>query len=227
MEERKLSNTKHIWFLIAGIIMMLSGIIEILLCLFSKKRNWPSQNIDLIFMLLGIVGIIFVVLSIINIRGNIEINNYLRNPAYGIDYQKEFSTYRIIGLDKKKAKNGALRFSKYTDWKNYIESDYKRIINNEDAYRFMIRILRGKESYKELIISALIPIEVGILSVFYAAGIGISEIGTVFSILISAISLLVIVSNNYLECKEEIAFISDFIEIVFPEKLNQKLDSQL
>ena len=80
----------------------------------------------------------------------------------------------------------------------------------------MIRRLRNKESYKELITSAVIPIEIGMFTVFYSTGIGISKIGTILPILVSAIFLLIIVVVNYLDCKEEINFILDFNEIVFP-----------
>ncbi|WP_270203964.1 hypothetical protein, partial [Coprococcus sp. TM115-141] len=93
---------------------------------------------------------------------------------------------------------------------------FEAIIDNEDAYRFMIRRLRNKESYKELITSAVIPIEIGMLTVFYSTGIDISKIGTILPILVSAIFLLIIVVVNYLDCKEEINFILDFNEIVFP-----------
>ena len=53
-------------------------------------------------------------------------------------------------------------------------------------------------------------------TVFYSTGIGISKIGTILPILVSAIFLLIIVVVNYLDCKEEINFILDFNEIVFP-----------
>ena len=118
--------------------------------------------------------------------------------------------------NKKKIKNGALEFEKYSDWKEYIEKTFEAIIDNEDAYRFMIRRLRNKESYKELITSAVIPIEIGMLTVFYSTGIDISKIGTILPILVSVIFLLIIVVVNYLDCKEEINFILDFNEIVFP-----------
>lgn len=109
-----------------------------------------------------------------------------------------------------------MEFEKYSDWKEYIEKTFEAIIDNEDAYRFMIRRLRNKESYKELITSAVIPIEIGMLTVFYSTGIDISKIGTILPILVSAIFLLIIVVVNYLDCKEEINFILDFNEIVFP-----------
>lgn len=87
------------------------------------------------------------------------------------------------------------------------------------------RRLRNKESYKELITSSVIPIEIGMLTVFYSTGIDISKIGTILPILVSAIFLLIIVMVNYLDCKEEINFILDFNEIIFPSKVHLKSTS--
>lgn len=89
----------------------------------------------------------------------------------------------------------------------------------------MVRRLRNKESYKELITSSVIPIEIGMLTVFYSTGIDISKIGTILPILVSAIFLLIIVMVNYLDCKEEINFILDFNEIIFPSKVHLKSTS--
>lgn len=218
MKVRQVSNTKNKICLFVGLGMLFISGISILLNVFNEKRKWPSRSVDLYFLLLGVVGGLLIIIGIVNIACNIEINRYLKNPAYGLDYQKENSTYAIIGKDKKKAKNGALRFHKYSEWKEYVEKSFNDIVNNEDAYRFMLRRLRSRENYKELIISAVIPVEVGILTALYSAGIALPKLSTIIAIFISAIILLVIVTVNYLECEEEIEFISDFNEIVFPSK---------
>lgn len=62
-------------------------------------------------------------------------------------------------------------------------------------------------------------------TVFYSTGIDISKIGTILPILVSAIFLLIIVMVNYLDCKEEINFILDFNEIIFPSKVHLKSTS--
>lgn len=201
MEVRKISNTKNIICLVIGGGMLFICVISILVGIFFEKRKWLSQSSDLFFLLLGVIGILLILIGIVNIVSNIETNKYLKNTPYSLDYQKEISTYTIIGKDKKKPKNGALKFYKYSEWKDYIEKTFKDIIDDEDAYRYMIRRLRNKESYKELIISAVIPIEVGMFSTFYSAGNNVSEFGTSISILISAIILSIIVTVNYLECK--------------------------
>jgi hypothetical protein len=221
MGTRQISNKRNIICVIVGVVMILISSIEIMLSILHEKRKWPDQNIDLLFLLLGIAGIILIIFSIVNINSNIEMNKCLKNFAYGLDFQKEFSTYKIIGK-KKKVKSGTIKkYNKYSEWKKHVEETFGTIKNNEDAYRFMVRELRSKESYKELIIAVVIPVEVGMFSVFYSAGIDISELGTILSILVSAILLLVMVTVNYLECKDEIDFISDFMEIIFSEVPNQ------
>jgi hypothetical protein len=225
MEVRQISNRKNKICLRVGIGMCIISAIEMLLIKFYFKSKWTGRNVDLFFLLLGIIGILMILIAGVNIVSNIGINKYLKNSPYGIDYQKEISTYKIIGKNKKKIKNGALEFEKYSAWKEYIEKKFEAIIDNEDAYRFMVRRLRNKESYKELITSSVIPIEIGMLTVFYSIGIDISKIGTILPILVSAIFLLIIVMVNYLDCKEEINFILDFNEIIFPSKVHLKSTS--
>jgi len=225
MEVRQISNRKNKICLRVGIGMCIISAIEMLLIKFYFKSKWPGRNVDLFFLLLGIIGILMILIAGVNIVSNIRINKYLKNSAYGIDYQKEISTYKIIGKNKKKIKNGALEFEKYSAWKEYIEKKFEAIIDNEDAYRFMVRRLRNKESYKELITSSVIPIEIGMFTVFYSTGIDISKIGTILLVLVSAIFLLIIVMVNYLDCKEEINFILDFNEIIFPSKVHLKSTS--
>ena len=43
------------------------------------------------------IGAWFILYSILRINSIKEINNYLMNPDYNIDYQKELCTYKIIG----------------------------------------------------------------------------------------------------------------------------------
>lgn len=187
--------------------------ISILFSSFFESRAWLSKNSDRIFLLIGVIGFYILFMGI----SRIKINGYLKNSAYGIDYQKEFSTYIIIGKEKR-TKNGALKFHKYSEWKEYVEKSFRNIIDDEDAYRFMIRWLRSKENYKELIISAEIPLEVCAVSIFYSAGKDGSATVTIISMFMTIIILGAITVADCLKCQEEIEFISDFNEIVFHKK---------
>lgn len=106
MEVRQISNRKNKICLCVGIGKCIISVIEMLLIKFYFKSKWLGQKVDLFFLWLGIIGILMILIAGVNIVSNIEINKYLKNSAYGIDYQKEISTYKIIGKNKKKLKMG-------------------------------------------------------------------------------------------------------------------------
>ena len=97
MEVRQISNRKNKICLRVGIGMCIISAIEMLLIKFYFKSKWTGRNVDLFFLLLGIIGILMILIAGVNIVSNIGINKYLKNSPYGIDYQKEISTYKIIG----------------------------------------------------------------------------------------------------------------------------------
>lgn len=183
-----------------------------------------KSNEDLMIFLFFVIGIIVLTMileSTLHIFYIYFKNKELKNLPYGIDYDKELSTYIIIGTEKRKVKNEALKFNKYTEWKSYLESNYKQIMNNEDAYHFMIKKLRGKQTFKELLLSAIIPVEIGLFTVFYSSEIFMYEIDKIISIFFSTVILAIIMTASYCDYKQESNFILDFIEIIFPEMNNK------
>lgn len=81
-----------------------------------------------IFLLLGIIGILMILIAGVNIVSNIGINKYLKNSAYGIDYQKEISTYKIIGKNKKKIKMGLWNLKNIVLGKNISRKSLRRLL---------------------------------------------------------------------------------------------------
>ncbi len=65
--------------------MLISAIQFIVTCLYIK-REWPKEMIDLLLLLMGIIGLFLIVYEIIQIKSIKEINEYLKQPEYGIDY---------------------------------------------------------------------------------------------------------------------------------------------
>lgn len=222
MKARQISNKKNIILLLVGIVMASVCFIVTRINILDGKGKWLIGCIKAVVLVLGIVGLILIVINIIKVLGNIKINKDLNNLAYGFDYQKEFSTYRIVGRDKAKAKNEANKFHKYSEWRGDIENRFEKIINDEDAYHFMVRIYRDKESFKDLFMSVLIPLDVAIFTVLYSDGVNISETARVITIIIIIAILIVFATVNYFKCKEEIGFMTDFMEIVFPERFSKK-----
>lgn len=222
MKTRQISNKKNIILLLVGIVMASVCFIVTRINILHEKGEWLTGCIKTVVLVLGIVGLILIVINIINVLGNIKINKDLNNLAYGFDYQKEFSTYRIVGRDKAKAKNEAKKFHKYSEWRRDVENRFEKIINDEDAYHFMVRIYRDKESFKDLFMSVLIPLDVAIFTVLYSNGVNISETASVITIIIIIAILIVFATVGYFKCKEEIGFMTDFMEIVFPEWFSKK-----
>ena len=212
---RQISNTKNCVLIVFGFILITICVIEILFIIITEKHSWPSRMEDLVFLLVGIIGILLFLWGLLNFFNVKSDNKYLKNLDYGFDYQKELSTYCIIGINKK-VKNGALKFNKYSEWKNYLEKEYNNIINNEDAYHFFIRRLRNKKSYIELLVAVLVPIEISLLATFYAASSDLSVSGKTVALFITAIIFVIIMTIEFNNCKEEINFLNDIIEIVFP-----------
>lgn len=214
-EVRKISNEKNIRGIIIGAVMLLIGCIRKIIHIFKQK--WIAQMFVFLLPIISIVGIMLIIICVINIIFNSCKNNELKKLAYRIDYQKELSTYKVIGYEKRKLKNGAQYFNKYCEWKNYIDKKYDNIKNNENAYHFMVRKYRAKESAKELLMSAILPLEVGVLSILYSGNYHFCEGANIFIILVPVVFLIVLITVNYFDYKEEVCFISDFMEIVFPE----------
>ncbi len=215
-EVRQKSNKGNIIMLFIGGFFFMGGIIEALLTILVVKREWPGNWIDLLSFILCYGGGILALVSAIRIKDIIEINKDLKDLAYGIDYQKELSTYSIIGRKDKKARNGAISFNKYSEWIEYVKNEFSEIVNCENAYRFMMRRLRNIENYKELLLFASVPIEVGTITILYSAGIGISGLSAIVSIIVSSVFITKLLVDSYYKCVEEICFINDFAEIVFP-----------
>ena len=95
MEVRQISNRKNKICLRVGIDMCIISAIEMLLIKFYFKSKWPGRNVDLFFLLLGIIGILMILIAGVNIVSNIGINKYLKNSAYGIDYQNLIMMLRV------------------------------------------------------------------------------------------------------------------------------------
>ena len=218
---RKVSINKYIIFLFGGIIAVVIFTGDVFWALFKEKRDWPDNTWDLLFLIILLIGVFGVVYGIVNINFTKKLNEYLSTPDYNIDYQQELYTYKIIGKKNAKIKNGAQKFEKYTDWKTELIKKHGTIKNNEDAYRYMIRLLRDKQYFKEMLCTIAVPIEVGILTVFYTADNLVNNTGSFIGIFISAVMSVIIMGIYYLQCNDEISFIIDFIEIIFPKQFEK------
>ena len=85
----------------------------------------------------------------------------------------------------------------------------------DDFYRFLRRELRRKKANSDLQIAILLPIEIVILS---ASVVG-ENMQSIIVMVIVAVFLVVFLTSNVLDARDEVNFLEDFMEILF-EKNN-------
>lgn len=174
------------------------------------------KSVLLVFFLWMPVGVLFIILE------NIIYNRHTKKAedySYNIDYKLELLTYNAIGKKKVKRKSDIQKFSKYTEWKKYLEEKHRLHLNHEDAYHYMLRKLRIKESFKDAFISLLVPFEIGIISIFFTLNMLEKNAGMKTCLCLMGITFFTmgILISDYQKCKNEIYFINDFIDIIFPQ----------
>ena len=91
-------------------VKMIGSIIVLGIGLFIKTKRFEvlepqmEEFVDNIAMLLMIVSLIVLVFAIKDYWNVRNVNKALRKLPYGFDYEKELSTYKIIGQNKKRIK---------------------------------------------------------------------------------------------------------------------------
>lgn len=133
---RQLSNKVNIRKMIGSMIALVICLVEVLVRVLYFKVSWPKIILDVFVLVIAIIFLIVMVFSISDYWIVKSTNEALRKLPYGFDYQKELSTYKIIGSDSKKEKNGAQRFAKYSEWKEYLDDKYSEHKECDDFYRF-------------------------------------------------------------------------------------------
>ncbi len=112
MGKSKKSNGKNIVLIIISIMIIFACLVDIFYVKpEGTKLVWRNSLEVILIILFG--GLL--IWNIINLVRNKRISKLQKNMPYNFDYQKELSTYTIIGKDNKKIKNGAMKFSKYSE----------------------------------------------------------------------------------------------------------------
>lgn len=218
----KVSMKKGVKNLVASIIIMMIGIMEIPYRIFIQKVSWPSDEIDVLFLLLGLVGVALAVLSAFSIRNTALVNESLQYPEYGLDYQAEFKSYRLVGVNKRRKKKGIKFYRNYSEWKEDLEKKHTCIKNDENAYHFLLRKLRSKRQEQQAMTGMVIPIEVLFVGIICNDVAKDSLAVKLVSLVCIIVFMIFYLSINYFRCGDEIDFIEDFIDIIFPDLKNKK-----
>jgi len=186
-----------------------------------SKTEWKVDNIQLILGVTSGVSLIGILASIFDFVGIKRINKYLNSPDYGLDYEKEKECYKYVGAKRKKLKYEAVSYSRYTEWKDHIMTEFGILEDNEDFYRFVVRLLRKKRFFKECILALVIPIEIAFVPMFFSVGDKISGAGIV-ACLILMLFMTVFFTYELMNVQDDINFLTDFCEILFPCKNKEK-----
>ncbi len=220
-EKRHISYSRQIVDAILGGLFFLIGIATI--C-YLNHINYEYDYLPLILFIFAI-GILFGLKGLSEYRIIKAKNDKLDNIElpYLFDYEKELSTYEMIGRENakkktaknKKLKNNADYYEKYTEWKEHIKKDYLEIVGfSEDNRINFNKYLKSNLYRKELLIYVMevliIPVELGIIASFGNQNIPFQLGG----IIILNLVLALYVTNEVYNCKLEEHFLNDLIEII-------------
>ncbi len=213
---RKVSNKKNIIKIIMGFLLLILAGIEIIVTVLVLKKDWMTNLLDTLTVVVIITGAIILLFGIIDFVFVNKENEYLRNLPYRFDYVAESESYKMIGK-KKKGKFEFAYYEKFSLWKSYIEQEYANRKNNVDFYRFLNRKLRGKKDEKELMLNLMIPFDITVLTVFFTVKPTMSEIEMIISLIGLSLFLVIFLTINIWRTNEDIYFLEDFMLLVFPE----------
>ena len=177
-----------------------------ILCMDVIKWKTEYACIKAIVMCIAILCIcVSFFLQKLRNRGNIW--------EYGLDFGYELQEYKNIGKKKGSYKN-------YTEWKLHILHQFKLRINDENFYRFLNRKIRTRKLYEAYVGILIIPVEIASLQFIDADILPENNCWKVLAGIINIVIIVVIMLKILNGKKDEIYFLEDFCEIVFPDIAN-------
>lgn len=204
-----LSSTNYIIYMLLSIVL----IIVCLLRIFFSKAFDNTKFPEKIAIIVLVISIVIFIVSINGFISTKRINANLKNLPYKFDYSKEYATYHAIGRNITKVKNGGIKFDKYTEWKDYINTKFIKQKNNEDFFRFMNRIIRQKDRDIYIFEKILIPVEIAIVSILFGTG-NMKDSTDLISFLCVTSFCIGFLEHEILNLKESVYFLKDFFEIL-------------
>lgn len=215
-DQRKVSNTRNIITAVVSVIALI--VIGLIYLLQKNVLMHKLLGIDgqLIALFLALVALIILSFSIAKCYSVSKINKRLKNLPYRFDYEKELSTYKVIGTEKK-LKNNAQRCLTYSDWKEHLYEEYKKQINCDNFYRFVNQSRRAKKEEKYLIQSLVIPLEITIISVYFNINNELDYNECIISLILLVGFFVIYFTRQVIKINWEINFYDDFIEVMFPD----------
>lgn len=206
---RQISYVRYIWsIVIAGLL----SIIDIVIYFISKELllKW-GLVVSLLIIVPCITATIVFGNKLIVVK---RINRELRILPFKFDYEKEYSTYCIIGRKKPRIKNGAILYQKYSQWKEHVKENCCSFKNKQDYYRFLNRLYRSKVEYREVLNIVFIPAVVAVTPTMLGIGENASAEEKLFMATIWVVMIILHFSAEKVKATREVDFLRDYMEIV-------------
>lgn len=136
---------------------------------------------------------------------------------YNFDYNYEYKLYASIGKYSNRDGKRKLFFSRYSEWKHYLEQTYTKQKDYDDFYRFLREELRYRRSKRDITKTSIIPTELFFLTCSFSMDENYNII------LLSIITLMILILFAVMIFREdkEVNFMEDLIEVLF-DKVREK-----
>ena len=236
MKEIQRKNIKKI----LRSLLLLIGSLLLFIILKKCNNNFNDTNYlsdKLIELACAFWGLLLLVVALLSFGDlvfsfidfwNVKIIYRDKNRDYDFNFLLEYANYNEIGC--KKRKHAEELFSKYEEWRSFIEERYKYQTEKgtwTNFYRYLRQNLRICEQTYEIDKVVLVPYIVSVLTMYFSIAYKMFDFEkqmfqfTFFTIITSAISLLFCLKELD-DAKKQVYFMQDFIEICDERAKNNK-----
>ena len=241
MKEIQRKNIKNILFSLLFLIVSICFFTFLKKCtVYFNDTNYLSDKIiellctflELILLVMAVLSFGELVFSFIDFW-NVKIIYRDKNRDYDFNFLLEYSNYNEIG--GKKRKHAEKSFSKYEEWRSFLEERYKQQTEKAtwtNFYRYLRQNLRICEQTYEIDKVVLVPYTVSVLTMYFSFTYNMFDYDkqmiqfAFFTIITSAISLLFCLKELD-DAKKQVYFMQDFIEICEERAKNNKTTNYL
>lgn len=221
--ENKRSNRRNIE-------LMALGLLSIACFISHAYYAYSLYSIDFLILLFGFI---FAAIGWSNFSQIRTKNAQLETLPFKFNFDSEYDSYANIGSKKKNRKANSIPHpEKYTKWKTSVKKRFgflNHVSNKEDFYKLLKNQHDYYNSYIDIIKSALIPIELSIITILTndleiiinTTPNGIIKIqvqnGSILIGLISNLILLFIIVHEIAKSESQRDFLKDFSDTLFSE----------
>lgn len=209
---REIPRRKYIFFGFFGDALLILFDVLLYIQLFNTHIGFVTLYVSLI-----IFGLFFVIWGCSECRRIKNQNIRLKNSPYGFDFEKELSSYNIIGNEDCKKSDDIPFYKNYIEWKTHICNKYNYLSLNENFYRFLKREQRYYSSYVDIIKTVLAPIEISLVASLFSDN---NNPADVLGCIVGNIVVLFLLVVEISKAENAASFIDDSLEILHSKQLD-------